>query len=489
MSQPKLTIYEVDGALAALPVGAFYPAFVGVSSTGTVDTPLSFGSKTALTTAKGYGAVVELAAAYIEQKGRPCVVVNTGSTVAASFGSIDVTGVTGTSVVTAAAGIDCNDDYEVKVLVSTGCTVGTTGGYLQYSLDGGRTYSPPTALGTDTSFTIPNSGGVEFDFAAGTLVAGDYFTIRCNAPLFNSTELTSALTALRQSTLPVDAVVIVGELDGTTFDALTTAIAAFYAANKPVYFIASTRIPDDGESEGTYKTALDAIFTSKSSVYGAVGAGACEVTSSISGRKYRRPATFAWAPQELAADDHDNIAEVSGNALVGVSIADEYGNPKHHDESINPGLDDSRFVTLRTWEDRAGVYCNRPRLFSPAGSDFELIPHRRVMNLARRVLRSYFTLRLSKPVAVNLTTGFILESEAREIESGANAALRAALLATPKASGGGFTNGDFVQISRTDNLISTKTMTVQGRIVPLAYLEYIDLYLGFYNPALALVAA
>ena len=48
----------------------------------------------------------------------------------------------------------------------------------------------------------------------------------------------------------------------------------------------------------------------------------------------------------------------------------------------------------------------------------------------------------------------------------------------PKASGVGFT------LSRTDNLLSTKTMNCTCRIVPLAYPEFIEAEIGFENPAI-----
>jgi hypothetical protein len=105
------------------------------------------------------------------------------------------------------------------------------------------------------------------------------------------------------------------------------------------------------------------------------------------------------------------------------------------------------------------------------------------MNLARDVLRNYFARRLNKPVRVNRDTGFILEAEALEIESGATAALRTALVTKPKASEAVFV------LSRFDNLLSTKTLTGDSRVTPLAYPEVVEIALGFFNPALQVLAA
>jgi hypothetical protein len=120
----------------------------------------------------------------------------------------------------------------------------------------------------------------------------------------------------------------------------------------------------------------------------------------------------------------------------------------------------------------------RPRIFSPAGSDFYLMPHRRVMNLARQITNAYFETRLSKPIVVNATTGFILESEAASMESSCSARLAAVLGPAPMASGW------TVKVSRTDNLLSTRTLNVAVQVVPLAYVETIVETISFRNPAL-----
>ena len=87
------------------------------------------------------------------------------------------------------------------------------------------------------------------------------------------------------------------------------------------------------------------------------------MVSGVTRRKYRRPISFDVASNEASVSPHINIAAVTLGPRPGVSITDANGNPKHHDESINPGLDDARFTTFRTWEGRAGVYVNRSRIF------------------------------------------------------------------------------------------------------------------------------
>jgi len=480
MTQPAVAITQLDGALGVLPASAgALLAIIGPASDGPTNEPATFGRAKDVINTFGRGPMPQAAALHIERTGKPVVVIRTATTTAGAAGTVDVDDVDGTSVIT----VDVDplapyDDFDVVFEVVTGGTIGVAGITFKYSLDGGHNYSPVTALGTANTYTIPNSG-VVLNFAAGTLVAADEATFRTTAPQWSAAELGAALDALGQSAVTWEIVEIVGPLDGTSFDTVETKFAGFFTRGKYHAWMGHFRMPTDGESEATYLAAFNTAFGSKSTTFGTVCYGACDLTSAVDGRKYRRPPLFAVASREAASSHEVNAADTNLGALVGVSIRDANGNPRHHDETLNPGPDDARAYVLRTWDNGPqGVYVNRPRLLSAAGSDFELLPHRRVMNIALSALRAYFIRRLSKPIQVDATTGFILEEEALDIEAGAEAAMTAVLLAKPKASGIQFA------LSRTDNLLSTKTLTGDARIIPLGYPEFINLSVGFLNPAL-----
>jgi Protein of unknown function (DUF2586). len=483
MSQPAVTITEQDGALGILPptAGRLF-ALCGVSSSGTVNAPAAYARVKDVVATFGSGPLVEAACLYIQLTGKAVLLTRTGNSVAASVTAVTSVA-TGTSVVTISSSPTPYDDYEFALLIVAGGTRGTAGITYQLSLDGGRTYGSVTALGTGTTIDIPGAGGVTWAIAAGTLVAGDLFTARATAAMWNSTEITAALTALGNSIQSWELVHIVGALTASTFDAVDLAIAGMQAAGKPHAWIGSMRVPNIAESESAYKTAMDTIFSAKSTLFGMLCSGAAKITSAVSGRKYKRPTAFAIAAREASVSEEVDTANVNLGPLVGVSIRDSNGNVDEHDESVNPGLDDSRYAVLRTWDGLQGVYINRPRMFSPDGSDFQLLPHRRVMSLGEIALRAFMIRRLNRPIRVNKNTGFILESEALEIEHGARTAMSDLLLAKPKASDVQFA------LSRTDNLLSTKTLTGDARITPLGYPEFINLTIGFYNPALQVQTA
>jgi len=457
-------------------------AVLGVADSGPVATPAAFARIVDLQSNFGGGPAVEAASYAIENYGRPVIFCRATATTPGAQGTIDVTHVTGTSVVTNTVGATANDDYEVKVVITTGGTRGTAGIVYKYSLDGGRTYSTLTALGTSVAIAIPNSGGVSFDLGAGTFIAGDYWTARTTAPLWSSSDLGAALDALKNTNLSWEFVEVVGNIDATAFGVLETKLNSMASAGKYRWAMGHPRMPNAGESETAYKTAMDGIFGSLASKQISLWPAGSKTISSVSARNYRRPPSFSIAAKHSAVSEEINVAAIDEGPIPGVQIRDANGNPDEHDEAVNPGLDDSRFGTLRTWDGYPGVYVTWPRILAPVGSDFQIIPYRRVMNLFCETVRNYMLLRIAKPIRVDKDSGFILEEDALEIESGVLAQLRAVLLTKPKASAVQFV------LSRTDNLLSTQTLTGDGRLVPLAYPKFIAVTLGFNNPALRAVS-
>lgn len=484
MTQPAVIIEELDGALGVLPPSAGrLLAVVGACSAGPVNTPAAYGRVQDLVAAFGVGPTVEAAAYHINLSGKPVLVVRaaagSGPGYAGAASAVTSTALGGTSVVTA-TGAAQQDDFEVVLRVVDEGTVGTAGITLQLSYDNGRTYAPKVALGTSMTMAVPHA--FIFNFGAGTLKAGATYRVRTTAPRADSTTLTAALDALRASVVQWELLEVADAVDADTFDAVELAMLALFSKGKYRGWVGNTRMPDDDEEEADYLGDLSGVFSS-ASVFGSLYAGACRLTSAVDGRKYRRPVSFATAAREQMSSEEIDIADINLGPLTGVSIRDANGNPEEHDESVNPGLDDARFAVLRTWDGYPGVYVNRPRLFSTDGSDFQLMPHRRVLNLAHAALRQYFIRRLNKPIRVDATSGLILEIEALEIEAGATAAMTTALLAKPKASGVQFV------LSRVDNVLSSKTLTGTARVIPLAYPEYVSLTVGFFNPALVVQAA
>jgi hypothetical protein len=415
----------------------------------------------------------------IARSGRPVIFLKTSGSTAGTHTNIVTSGVTGTSVATIGV-TTASDDFEPYFVVTNGGTIGVAGILFKYSLDGGRTLSTEQALGIATSFVFPNSGGISYAFAAGTLVTGDVVTSRTTAPKDSASDLTTACAAMAAYGGDWEGAFFASPLTATELSALDTAFSSGLMLEK--FFVGTFRTPTVGESDATYQSAFSTAFSAAASTHGGVCAGACEVTSYglDFGRVYRRSCLFEVA-SELAQNTEE--IDISAPALgsLPARITDTNGNPKHHNESRNPGLDAMRAITLTTYDGLPGTYITNPNLMSAVGSDFQYVQHRRVLNLGRTALRQFFTFRLSVPVLVDANNGKILESEAREIEAGATAALSDVLLAKPKAS------AVSVTLSRNDNILATKVITVQASVTSLAYPKTFNIQFGFRNPAVQAV--
>jgi hypothetical protein len=479
MTVPSVRQTERDNSLGILPPGSKMLAVAGVSSLGAFDLPAPFTRVSDLVAARGIGPGVEAAAHYINQYGNPVLFVRTHETTVGAIGAI--AGNTGTSVITLDGGAAPLDDYDFAMLIVNGGTIGIAGITFQWSVDGGRTYSPIQALGVATSFVFGDTG-IQLDFAAGTLVSGDTITTRASAPQWITSELTSALTALRNSAQTWELVEVVGPCVGADLDALDAALVSMSNVGKLHAAIAHVRTPNLGEDDPTYQAAMAAISALHTSRFIEVCAGAMETVSPITGRQYRRPPSFTIAAREASLSQEISGAEVDLGPLPVTVIHDGLGNPKYHDEFIQPGLDDARFCVLRSFEGRAGAFENISRMFSPVGSDFIILPYRRVMNLARSISRTEMELILNKPIRVNKLTGFIDERDATRIEKRVTQQLRLALGQQPMVSAVQYV------LNRTDNLLATGELHTQLSIVPLGYSTTITEDDLFVNPALAAIS-
>ncbi len=204
----NLTIQEARGYVA-VPADLDSTAVVmGCSSVGAGQSPFYLSATSAIA-GVGYGDAVDTLTQIIEQRqeaglnGRkfPAALYTMGATTPGSYGAINVTGVTGTATIAFDATSIPFGTYEAQIKVMAGGTVGTTGITIQWSLDGARTWSRTTALGTATAYTIPNSG-VKFEFspasadltALNTLINEEFTDYNAHVILTTGTVHTNADT-------------------------------------------------------------------------------------------------------------------------------------------------------------------------------------------------------------------------------------------------------------------------------------------------------
>jgi hypothetical protein len=237
LPEASVTIDDQAGAFAG---GTGYAVVIGCVESNADVTPRVFASTKSLIATHGYSMAVDYAAMHFEATKKPIIFVGIPSATAGTVGSFDATGVTGTSVISITG--TPTDELDVVLTVVTGGTVGTNGITFNLSLDGGRS-EKLVRLGTASSYAIPYSG-LTLNFAAGTLVAEDELTFRTNPPMWDSTGLASAKTALADQLKLARSWVVIGDLPSSTFAGYVTTQANAYETANDRYVYARCSVKD-----------------------------------------------------------------------------------------------------------------------------------------------------------------------------------------------------------------------------------------------------
>lgn len=479
MTTENVNITIEDGGLGIAPLTADeVSAVIGTSSAGTANRPLVTTKIADLISTFGYGPMVEAAALTIQQTGAPVIAVKTPGTTAGVASAVAASG-GGTSVMTVTGAPF--DDYDVIVTCVKAGTIGAAGASIKISMDGGETESAEIALGTANTYAIPNTG-LTLNFAAGTLVADCTRRFTCAAPVWGASDVQDAIGALQEGTNEFSFAHLVGAVDASdavTFDLEMTGLATEY---RYAGLLTHARDFESADTDAAgWRAAIAADFSSFASTRVSVAAGYYQIASPISGRKYRRPLSFAAAARLVARPISEDLGKVRTGSLAAVSTSSTDGKV-YHDERVNPGLDAARFLTARTIIGRPGLYVTNGNMMSAPGSDFTWWQYRRIIDKACKIVRGVLLDYLGSSVRLNPLTGYILEKDALDLESRVRIALRDGLVAPGDVSAVSFA------VSRTDNISSTKTINTTTRIQPLGYLKIINVSLGFTNPALQAAA-
>lgn len=240
------------------------------------------------------------------------------------------------------------------------------------------------------------------------------------------------------------------------------------------------------ETKTIYKTALRASYDAFESARVSCAAGACRTSSVLhaQGWKFRREVGWAAAIRFGQRSISESLGRVKNGGLTDVAILDANSNLEEWDSRIDTGLSsldgsNGRFVTLRTYNTRQGVYVAVPSMMHAPGSDFSRVHLRAVMDLACEV--SYRVLEAELQDGLKLdATGHILESDARRIEKAARQQFEVELLQAKHASDA------VLVLSRSDALATPATpLTGKVLVTPLGYVEGVEIEIAFFNPALA----
>lgn len=502
ISDVRVTIQ--DGALGTLPLGPNTTRVkVGVSTSGTAGTLYTINSVDDARTYLGAGPLAE-ACAYDVQIGGPgiiaCpIVANVAANSSGFSGSGTATHSAGTGPAITLTGTPIRP-YDVQVVCNV--TAGARGtAYISYSLDGGVSWSPQVITAATVALYEPPytsagiSTGITLNIASGTFVTTDVYSFRAFGAHYDSTTsnggtgLAAVFAALSADPRDFTTIHFVGSNMGSSTDATNvTACNNFITALQSQmnslatafrYVRAFVDAPDlvVGGSLGTTNaldTALISTMASQDAPRVGLGGGHCDVYSPLSGLALRVAPTWpilARVAQNVGAGSYsDDVAWVGSpyGSLKGVRAL-------WRDERVSQTFSDARILSLRTHIRRAGYYATSSNMLAVQGSDYTYMPNGLVIDLFASTLRAACLPFLNQSILVN-PDGTIFETDALAIESELASACLSVLgtnISPVTAS------TPIVKINRTNNILSTSTMQVKGRITPRGYARQITVDLGF----------
>ena len=405
----RVSIIILDnGASSASVAQSSTQLVIGTSSLGTVGAPFASTSLPNISTNFGVGPLPEAMGLVAAVGGVPIGIKATANT-AGAVGAVTTVG-GGTSVVTA-TGTPFDTLYILMTVVAAG-TIGTAGITFTISYDAGRTTSPLIALGTATTYLVPNSG-ITLNFAAGTMLVAQTNTVATVEGLWNDAGIQAAITAFLGSsykTPGVGSVHVVGGAVATNLASgaagadmmaiggyLQSARLTQYVFNRAIISARDTKVPvaygGAAETEAAWMTALNTDFQGQSLNYDTSGRiCACAAYWNIQSAfalpglgvapRYRRSVAYALAQRVVLIPRQRMPSRVRDGALspIVTSPADKLDGFLYHDESISPGLDSTtggaggNFATTTTIVGKNGVFLQHANLMAPTGSQYGYLP-------------------------------------------------------------------------------------------------------------------
>lgn len=477
ISKFKQTI--LDGALGlSTDTGLDQHIAIGVSSTGTANVLKWHTDPVAVKAEFGTGPLVDKAVFHLETAGGTVGVMRITSSVAGTNGAVTVTrGGAGDSTATATASGTPLDAYQIRVkFTRQGTNLAANAAAFVYSVDGGDNYSAEVALPISGVYAIPGTG-VTLTFVDGagpiSFKVDDVHALDCVAPGFAAADLNTALDAVRAAaTAKFRFIHVVGAAANAAGSATIAAAAAVKMdAEEAAYRYTYLWLEAADDTDANLISAFANFVSARVNVV----AGYCELVAN--GKQLKRSVAWPLAARRMAQTPNRDLARTApdkqGGALPGVVSV-------YRDEALTPGLDAARFTTVCTYPGEAGFFAGNGRLMYGAGSDFTLLQYRELMDLAcaenRAALFPYLN---DDSFELDEETGFIVETDARRMETKVNARIGAKLVANKWVSSASS------RIARDVNIISTSTLKTRVRIVPRGYSKNIDTEIGFYNPALS----
>lgn len=495
----EVNITVLDGGGSVVVPGSQVQLVIGCCSAGTANQIVATTQVAALTSACGYGSGVEASALSIAAGG-VVLFMKATQNAAGTATAVTFTG-TGTSVITITLDgtVGAFDDFNIQYKCVTGGTRGTTGITFQISLDAGRTFGPVIALLTGTTYAIPNTG-VTLNFGVGTMVAGDIARASTAGPAMSTAGVQAALNAFAASQYAnsgVGSIHLVGASSATSGQsagftgANATSIQGFldtlvvgFSYNRLILSARDALTPvawgGAGETEATWLAAVALDYSAVSAKRICANAGYYNTQSQIPNSaaglpKHRRPLAWSLAAREVTVPPQRHAGRVRDGSLPFIVI-DPTNDPKdgfiYHDDAATPGLGAARFTSARQRRGYQGFFIADPKLMSPTGSDFDILPKGLVMDIACSIVHQVGTLQINGDLRTT-AAGTLYPPDAASIATEIRKALQDNMIAVSMI------DGATVVVSLTNNVRDTSIVIITVTIQSRGYVLEEDVSIGF----------
>lgn len=474
-----------SGAGAPLPVLNGTCLF-GICSSGTAYTPTSVGSIVALTDTFGQGPLVDAAALYLQITGQPVYVCRVTQSSAGTISAITATRAgtsTGTVANNASAPVNA---YSLIIIIVTTGTVAATSFTYKYSVDGGNNYSAilqgaaAVTLGTTgIILTFADAGGGPTYFEAG-----DTFTVTTVAPVYNTSNLTSAVTALiNDPNTRVRRIHAVNTNGASFHSTLITLRATAFTAYK--YFRVVEESDDLGAGPETVTawqagTNSDFLTQSNSTVIIA-GWQQTLLQTQQDGVNQQRNVPIAWSvgPVIAAGDvsqDPGRAPSING-PLPNTVVDSTY--PIRQDCRLYTGFEGLGITYGQSYVGLQGLYCAGGFTRIANSSDvYYRLARCQVIDLACEITYSAMLAYLNVTLQAN-ANGTIAEQAAQAIEADLNSKLSGTLVNVSPQRISPTQNGRYAVMDRTNNVVTTSQLKVTITFVPLGYVSSVSVTIGY----------
>jgi hypothetical protein len=372
---------------------------------------------------------------------------------------------TGTGTV-AVAGTPRNEyDISVEILASGGLNEAV----FRVVVDGqpGKQITVPD----DGVYEIPGTG-ITLTFTAGGsgFVEGDSFTFSATEPQAINGEVLNAIDQILDRKLNIEWIAVAGISSAPLWSALATKAEGAAGIFQYLFFVAQARYKTTSETLDQWVNALTG--TERGVVVSTrlqVCAGWIEEADS-SGQIDTRGLIGTYCGKLASRNVHEGPDAVRyGGISAATALKPDGINDGHIEALKNAG-----YVTARQIIGLTGIYVASGQMMSAAGSDYDLVERRRVMDKACRSARAAQLFWVNDAIKIG--------------KDGSPEGIEMLIAQSKSPLDNMVTAGEIsscsVEVPPGQNILSTKTIRMKIRIVPLGKLAYIEDEIAYSNPAI-----